>query len=135
MRILRNLQEKQGISVVVPQLQRMHLLVPGDHSCFVEAQHRRDMGAALVQVLSLHIVDAWRVTRCLWRAVHRKSRARDLYRRAMVLPSLAELLQQRANLKGRRQARMRMVRRLSVSASGTLAAWTSTGCVATAKLR
>ena len=51
MRILRNLQAKQGISVVVPQLERMHLLVPGDHSCFVEAQHRRDMGHALVQVL------------------------------------------------------------------------------------
>ena len=57
MRILRNIQAKQGISVVVPQLERMHLLVPEDHSCFTEAQRRRDMGEALVQVLLL--LDTW----------------------------------------------------------------------------
>lgn len=50
MRILRNILEKQGSSVVLPQLTRMHLLVPDNHPCFVEAQHRRDMGPALVQV-------------------------------------------------------------------------------------
>jgi hypothetical protein len=50
MRILRNILEKQGSSVVLPQLTRMHLLVPDNHPCFVEAQHRRDMGQALVQV-------------------------------------------------------------------------------------
>lgn len=51
MRILRNVLAKQGTSVVLPQLTRMQLLVPDDHSCFVEAQHRRDMGQALVQVI------------------------------------------------------------------------------------
>jgi hypothetical protein len=53
MRILRNMSTKQGSSVVVPKLTRTQLLVPEDHSCFVEAQHRRDMGDALVQVIFL----------------------------------------------------------------------------------
>lgn len=51
MRILRNTLAKQGTGVILPQLSRMQLLVPEDHSCFLEAQHRLDVGDALVQVV------------------------------------------------------------------------------------
>ena len=53
MRILSNMSAKQGSSVVLPKLTGTQLLVPEDHSCFVDAQQRRDMGEALVQVALL----------------------------------------------------------------------------------
>ncbi len=63
MRILRNTLAKQGTGVILPQLSRMQLLVPEDHTCFVEAQHRLDNGDALVQVVHVQkqgYIISWR---------------------------------------------------------------------------
>jgi hypothetical protein len=138
MRILRNTLAKQGSTVVLPHLTRIQLLVPEDHSCFVEAQHRRDVGEALVQVLFLsNELPERNLHREAWfngAILHYECEC-DFERRAMEPSSPADLSQSRQGRRGKHYETVKMHLEVSWSLNGILVSWIWIGYTGTAKLR